>query len=70
MALVNGIQWDRSDVPVKKLQKMLWGRQVLQVFDDKLRTGIQEILACKKSMNAELKRVGTIFNTMAAIRRC
>jgi hypothetical protein len=69
MDLVKGIQWDHSDVPVKRLQKMLLGRQVLEFFDDKLRMGILEIQQCKKSMNTELMRVGSTFNTLAAIRR-
>jgi hypothetical protein len=61
IVLLKGIEWHKSDVALKKLKNMLWGLEALQVFDEKLKRGIQEIKDCKKKIDFGLKRVGGIF---------
>jgi hypothetical protein len=68
MVLLKGIEWHKSDVALKKLKKMLWGLEALRVFDDKLKRGIQEIKACKNTMDKELNRVSGIFRLTSMTR--
>jgi hypothetical protein len=56
-AMLKGIQWSHSDLSMKKMKKMLWGREALRVFHDKLKRNTEVIKECKKSMEVELKRV-------------
>jgi hypothetical protein len=57
MVLLKGMEWQKSDVALKKLKEMLWGLEALRVFDDKLTRALQEIKYGKEKTKAELARV-------------
>lgn len=54
--LLKGIEWEKSEVALRKLKKMLWCLEALRNFDDKLSTALGEIKEARKQIQHLLSK--------------
>lgn len=51
------MNWEKSDLALKKLKQMLWGFEALRVFCDKLNKALEEVKSAESKMKTWLEKV-------------
>jgi hypothetical protein len=57
-ALLKGIEWQKSQLALRRLKTMLWAMEALRIFDDKLLSALTEIKEARSHLMQELNKVG------------
>jgi hypothetical protein len=57
-ALLKGIEWQKSQLALRRLKAMLWAMEALRIFDDKLLSALTEIKEARSHLMQELSKVG------------
>jgi hypothetical protein len=52
-----GLEWLKDDETVHKLERMIWGLEVLRTFDDSLSSSLSEIKEAKERMLQTVEQV-------------
>lgn len=52
-----GLDWLKSDEAVHKLERMIWGLEVLRTFDDSLSSSLSEIKEARDRMLHVIEKV-------------
>lgn len=56
-ALLKGIEWQKSQLALRRLKTMLWSMEALRIFDDKLSSALTEINGARSNLKHELDKV-------------
>lgn len=57
------MNWEKSDLALKKLKQMLWGFEALRVFGDKLKKALDEVNRAESKMKTWLEKVSRSKST-------
>jgi hypothetical protein len=57
-ALLKGMEWQKSQLALRRLKTMLWAMEALRIFDDKLLSALTEINEARSHLMQELNKVG------------
>jgi len=57
-ALLKGMEWQKSQLALRRLKTMLWAMEALRIFGDKLLSALAEIREARSNLVQELNKVG------------